>query len=123
MSEPSKTSEGQLMACNCCHTPTAQSVLASLGARCFTCYLAYCRAQLPKVYVGDKRQGARSWAHALRRREESGEVLSPTQRVMWREALAVAPALRETPIERDADLNEAKNAAARRIAEYGGASR
>jgi hypothetical protein len=42
---------------------------------------------------------------------------------MWREALGVAPAIRETPIERDADLNEAKNAAARRIAEYTGAAR
>jgi hypothetical protein len=79
------------LACSFCGTPTPQSTLSTLGARCFTCYLAFCRQQQPKVFVGDKRQDVRGWARALKAREESGERLDPTVQAMWRRALQHQP--------------------------------
>jgi hypothetical protein len=81
------------LACSFCATPTAQSTLSTLGARCFTCYLAFCRQQQPKVFVGDKRQDFRGWARALKAREEAGQRLDPAVQAMWRRALKHEPAI------------------------------
>lgn len=75
------------LACSFCGTPTPQSTLSTLGARCFNCYLAFCRQQQPKVFVGDKRRDVRGWAHALEAREIAGQRLDPAVRAMWRRAL------------------------------------
>lgn len=77
-----------LLPCRWCSAPTRRAVLADLGARCIRCYQAYCQAPQPGVKdVGDKRHGTRSWADALRKREQSGERLTDPQRKAWREAL------------------------------------
>lgn len=112
-----------LLPCTRCQTPTAHSTLATLGARCFTCYLAFCRQQQPKVDVGDKRDNARSWAHALKAREDAGEKLSPAVRAMWRAALRQPAVIAGTPVDTDEGLNEANNRAARAVREYAGAQR
>lgn len=75
------------LACCSCRTPTPHSTLSTLGARCFGCYLAYCRQQQPKVWAGDKRNDPRGWARALKTREEAGERLDPAVKAMWRRAL------------------------------------
>lgn len=78
-----------MKSCAFCRRPTAHDTLATLGARCVTCYRSYCEsATKPSPDVGDKRHGgAKEWAHALKRREEAGEILSGVQRTMWRAAL------------------------------------
>lgn len=70
-----------------CGTATPRATLAQYGARCFPCYEAYRREPQPRIYVGDKREDPKSWAYALKAREEAGERLSPPQRDMWRQAL------------------------------------
>lgn len=60
--------------------------------------------------------GPRGWAHALRAREDAGERLTLFQRAAWREALGDQKP--EVLIGSDANLDEMKANAARRIAEY-----
>lgn len=85
---PAISNGAALLPCRWCDTPTAHSTLSTYGARCYPCYLAYCREAQPSPDVGDKRnRGSRDWARALKHREESGERLSPAQRDMWREAI------------------------------------
>lgn len=78
-----------LKSCMFCGRPTAHDTLATLGARCAPCYRNYCEsASKPTPDVGDKRKGnPKEWAHALKAREEAGEILSSVQRTMWRAAL------------------------------------
>lgn len=75
--------------CAWCHNITPHETLASLGARCVPCYRRYCEEMPPRpAFMADKQKdGPRAWAHALKRREESGERLSPVQRKAWRDAL------------------------------------
>lgn len=79
----------RLLPCAFCQSPTKHKVLATLGARCQGCFKAYCERLPAAPNVGDKRQGAKSWAYALKEREESGELLSGLQKRMWRECLGV----------------------------------
>jgi hypothetical protein len=50
------------------------------------------RALLGRMVETAKGRGEREWAYELQSREQSGEILSPVQRMAWREALATAPA-------------------------------
>ena len=62
----------------------------------------------------------RAWAKELRQRELNGEKLDPAVRQMWRDALNTPGPIFSAPVDSDSDLNEAKNRAARRVAEYKG---
>lgn len=73
--------------CQRCFTLTSRKELSHFGARCRSCFDAFCRHPQPQVDVGDKREGPRSWAYALKRREEAGEQLTAPQMAMWRAAL------------------------------------
>lgn len=82
--------EDELLECTFCHRPTKRGTLSAYGARCFPCYEAY--GNEPQSYpdTGDKGQDPRGWARALKRREDSGERLTPAQRAMCRSAIGVA---------------------------------
>lgn len=76
------------MPCRWCGVPTNTKTLALLGARCHGCYVAFCNEKQPTPeFMGDRRLDPKSWAKALKAREESGERLSTAQRQMWRAAL------------------------------------
>lgn len=77
--------------CRTCRTPTAYETLSSYGGLCGSCYGRYCREQTPGI-KGELPQGMakehpRAWAHRLKDRDDSGELLTPPQREMYREAL------------------------------------
>ena len=86
---PPANSGAALLPCSRCGTPTLPGTLATYGARCYGCYLDLLRDPQPSPRaMGDKRVGGpKAWAHALQRREQSGERLSPAQAEMWRAAL------------------------------------
>lgn len=65
----------------------------------------------------------RAWAYKLRDREQAGEELSIAQRQMWRDALNAAGPIFAKPLDGDGEFNDAKNRAARRVAEYQGSQR
>jgi hypothetical protein len=78
--------------CMFCKTPTLRETLTQYGARCFTCYEAYCREPRTFPYVGDKqRHGPRDWAHALQARHKAGEKLTPAQVDAYQAALRHEP--------------------------------
>lgn len=104
--------------CSFCGDLTSRSVLAHLGARCSRCYEAYCRAPQRKVNVGDKRQSPRAWAHALKRREEAGERLTPPQRAMWRAAIGRQDAQPQDAEDADYATRERRQAEQERIRQY-----
>lgn len=75
------------MPCHLCGGATLWATLSQYGARCYGCYVAYCRTpQSGPKFVGDGRLGPTQWADALRQREQSGERLTPFQREAWRRA-------------------------------------
>lgn len=79
--------------------------------------------RLVDVLKGLKSMGQgdpRAWAYKLRDRERNGETLSPAQRQMWRDALHAAGPIFARELATDGDLNDAKQLAARRVAEYQG---
>jgi len=78
------TAEGRGL-CRVCRVLTATRELIAHGAQCSACYEAYRIAPQPRPDVGS-RGDSRSWAAALKRREEAGEPLTEAQRTMWREA-------------------------------------
>ena len=85
---PAQVDSAPMMPCRWCQAPTQRATLGHYGARCFRCYEAFLLDPQKAVDVGDKRKsGPRDWAHALKRREEAGEKLSPAQREMWRAAI------------------------------------
>lgn len=111
----------RMMPCLWCRDATPVSVLNHLGARCSRCYAAYCRAPQPAPHVADKRtQGPLAWAHLLRRREETGERLTPPQRSAWRKALQRQDALRQDADDQDLDYaaRERRQAEQERIRQY-----
>jgi hypothetical protein len=74
--------------CRYCGKPTLRETLTQYGARCFRCYEDYlAKALSERVDVGDQRKSLKSWAHALKRRHESGEPLSRYQITAYQEAL------------------------------------
>jgi hypothetical protein len=78
--------------CTVCSTPTLRETLTQYGARCFSCYEAYTREQRTFPDVGSKHQrGPRDWAHALKRRHDAGEQLTPAQISAYRATLREAP--------------------------------
>lgn len=82
--------------------------------------------RLVDVLKGLKSMGQgdpRAWAHRLRQREQAGEELSMAQLQMWRDALNASGPIFATPLDTDAEFNDAKNRAARRVAEYQGSQR
>ena len=84
---PSAADEVGRMPCSWCKTPTLKAMLNHYGARCFSCYEAYCQESQPGPNVGDKRKGPMDWAHAFKAREDAGEQLGHAQRQMWCNAL------------------------------------
>jgi hypothetical protein len=76
------------MACPLCKAITTRGALSTYGARCFRCYTEYCRAPQYFPDTGDKRiDGPRGWAHALKRRHEQGDRLTPAQVSAYKAAL------------------------------------
>ena len=74
--------------CRFCGKPTLRETLSQYGARCFECFTAYCSARPFYPDTGDKRiDGPRSWAHALKRRHEQGDRLTPSQVSAYKAAL------------------------------------
>lgn len=74
--------------CSRCQTATRRETLSLLGARCPSCYRAYC-AEIPErprvTYARD--DWARSWAWNLKARHEAGERLTPAQVAAYTAAL------------------------------------
>lgn len=75
------------LACRDCRGSAARETLSSFGGRCGGCHAAYCRAARNWPDVGDKRKGPREWAHALKRRHQAGENLTPAQISAYQTAL------------------------------------
>lgn len=73
--------------CRFCGQSTLIETLSQYGARCWSCYEAYCQQLQTSPHVGDKTGGPRAWAYELRNREQRGERLSIVQREMWRQAI------------------------------------
>lgn len=73
--------------CRECKGSAAAETLSSYGGRCGACHAAYCRAPRTWPDVGDKRKGPRDWAHALKRRHEAGDNLTPAQVDAYQTAL------------------------------------
>lgn len=105
--------------CTFCGKATLIATLANYGARCNACYEAFCREPQPHVDVGDKRLDPRSWAHALKRRHEAGERLTPPQIAMYRAALSSQQRNDEdeTPADR-ARAERAKRETQKRVDAY-----
>ena len=101
MSEHGDQPIDRLLPCTRCSTPTPHGTMAMFGARCHLCYLAFCRQQQPRVLVGDKRQGNREWAHALKARDDGGEHIAPAVRDMYRAALGLTGTRATPPINSD----------------------
>jgi protein-arginine kinase activator protein McsA len=81
-------SSPQALRCRSCGATTAFETLSSYGARCGACYADYCRAKQYFPDTGDKRiDGPRGWAHALKRRHEQGDRLTPAQVSAYKAAL------------------------------------
>lgn len=80
--------DGSRLPCHLCGEPTLHATLTQYGARCYPCYERWCAEPQTGPNVGDRRAtGPLAWAHALKTREEAGERLTLSQKVMWREAL------------------------------------
>lgn len=77
--------------CTVCGTATLHATLAQYGARCWSCFDAYCRERpaTPTLAFTRPSHGDKAWAHQLRHREQQGEALPALQRRMWRQALHV----------------------------------
>jgi len=87
---PPPTGNERYMPCHRCSDMTHVATLTQYDAMCFRCFEAYCREpQATPKFMGDKREGACSWAEALQKREQSGERLSLFQKTCWREALGL----------------------------------
>jgi hypothetical protein len=85
-------SGGDKLLCRKCSEPTKRETLSDLGGQCFPCYQAYCREPQTFPDVGNKHaRGPRDWAHALKRRHDAGELLTPAQIDAYRGALASDP--------------------------------
>lgn len=97
---------GQML-CHWCRTLTPTGDLAEYGARCWSCYRAYCaqaNTRYPGVMTRAQRQEAtaklrggrighpdpKHWAKTLRGKEQAGATLTRMQRQAWREALGFA---------------------------------
>jgi hypothetical protein len=81
----------QRLPCRFCGTSTLRPILVQYGARCYRCYVAYCEEPPTRrgLIAGDKRQGAKAWAWALKASEERDPAsVTAKQRVEWRAALA-----------------------------------
>jgi len=75
--------------CRVCHAETDREILSNHGAMCQGCYADYVRKPLAESpNVGDKAaRGEKDWAQAMRKREASGERLTPFQSQAWRYVL------------------------------------
>jgi hypothetical protein len=73
--------------CGWCNALATRETLATYGGRCFGCYERYRQEPQPTVNVGDKRDSLRSWAHALKAREQAGDRLTWAQKQAWREVM------------------------------------
>lgn len=93
--------------CLFCTTPTNRDTLSTLGARCFPCYVAYCKegfSDIGPLSIADKRDimqslrsfgrsanSPRNWARKLKERHEAGECLTPAQINAYRDCLRQRP--------------------------------
>jgi len=101
------------LACSFCGVQTPHADLATFGARCRVCYDRFCNELTPAYMRREARSPAQkreliaqiqaalksmvtqaaggqyrlSWAKKLQQREQGGEVLTITQKRLWREAL------------------------------------
>jgi hypothetical protein len=73
--------------CSRCAALATCETLATYGGQCFGCYERYRQEPQPTVNVGDKRDSLRSWARALKAREQGGDRLTWAQKQAWREVL------------------------------------
>ena len=74
--------------CRQCGATNLKETLSNYGGLCPGCYRDYCKAPQHFPDVGDKRiDGPRSWAHALKRRHEQGDRLTPAQVSAYKAAL------------------------------------
>jgi hypothetical protein len=96
-------SQTDRLPCRYCGTPTLRETLTMYGARCPSCYEAYCRGDRnpePPMSIDDKRATLealrsltarsappREWAHKLKSRHEAGEWLTPAQVLAYKAAL------------------------------------
>lgn len=80
---------GDAHVCRQCNAVTQWGTLSDHGGLCYRCYAAYCREPRQWPDVGTKGE-PRSWAHALKRRHEAGEQLTPAQVSAYRAALKEA---------------------------------
>ncbi len=106
--------------CSKCRRPTQRATLANYGAQCFACYEAYCQEAQPHVDVGDKRLDPLGWAKALQRRHAMpNHGLTPPQIAMYKAALKRRTAEDGPVVSEDSrKLDQAKKAAAARVAQY-----
>lgn len=78
------------LACMWCGRDTPREMLAQYGARCRSCFDAYC-ADVPPRAPGPPEgvvpPGPKAWAHRLKWRHEHGERLSQTQIWMYQTCL------------------------------------
>ena len=93
--------------CAWCKRATLKTTLGQYGARCHACFDAYCQEgaepvegltradklalleRMRRLFTAPARD-PKAWARELREREDAGEILSSTQRRMWRAALREA---------------------------------
>lgn len=79
--------------CRWCGAQTAYATMSSLGARCSSCYDAYCRRlperppEAPPSAI-PPHAGPAAWAYRLRWRHQQGERLTAAQVSMYAEAIA-----------------------------------
>jgi hypothetical protein len=74
--------------CRECGSINLKETLSNYGGLCPGCYRDYCKAPQHFPDVGDKRiDGPRGWAHALKRRHEQGDRLTPAQVSAYKAAL------------------------------------
>ncbi len=110
----------KFLPCRKCAKSTPWATLANYGAQCFACYEAYCQEEQSHVDVGDKRIDPLGWAKALQRRHAlPNHGLTPPQITMYKAALQ-RRTVEDGPVtsEDSRKLDQAKNAAAARVAQY-----
>jgi hypothetical protein len=74
--------------CRLCNAATQRETLTDYGARCFRCFEAWQNERHEVPDIGDRTgRGLRDWAHALKRRHDAGERLTPAQVAAYKAAL------------------------------------
>lgn len=84
--------DASMVPCPRCQSPAMRETLSLYGARCFACYRDYCAEPRLRVDIGNKRVSPRDWAHALKRRHDHGERLTPAQVTAYTAALRMGAA-------------------------------